>query len=271
MSTSSKSITDSKFNKIFNIFILVGMAAAVIVVNIFKLQDPQVQVVKQVVIALGALMGVVNTVLSANGNIWTFLFGVLDVCICAYANADSGNMGQFLQHVLYFLPMQFVGFWQWKKRGADTKKDADGNTRRVKARRLTGKQWIYVSAGIVAATAAAYGILYWIDLTQFNAGRIAEIDREKIFLDALVVVLNIAGQILMSFAYADQWYVWNLVNVFSIMLWVNRLMSPAATTYTVVMVIKYCFYLLNSVNGLRIWLALSRENAEAPHQHKTCC
>ncbi len=270
-STKTSSITDTKFNKFFNIFILVGMATAVAVVNIFKLQDPEVQVVKQIVIALGALMGVVNTVLSANGNIWTFLFGVIDVGICAYANADSGNMGQFLQHLLYFLPMQFVGFWQWRKRGADTRKDEGGKTRRVKARRLTAKQWAIAAASVVAGTAAAYGILYWIDLTQFNAGRIEVIDRGKIFLDAFVVVLNIAGQVLMSFAYADQWYLWNLVNIFSIMLWVNRLMSPSASTYTVVMVIKYSFYLLNSINGLRIWLALSKEDALAPEQHKSCC
>jgi nicotinamide mononucleotide transporter len=246
-------------------FILVGMATAVIIVNIFKLQDPEVQTVKQIIIALGAVMGVVNTVLSANGNIWTFLFGVLDVCICSYANLDSGNMGQFLQHVLYFLPMQFVGFWQWRKRGAGTKE-------KVKARRLTGKQWIYVVSGFVAGTALAYGILYWIDLAQMNKGYIQEIDKAKILLDATVVVLNILGQVLMSFAYADQWYLWNLVNIFSIMLWTNRLLSDQASSYTIVMVIKYSFYLLNSINGLRIWLKLSKEgHGEIATERNGCC
>jgi nicotinamide mononucleotide transporter len=246
-------------------FILVGMATAVIIVNIFKLQDPEVQTVKQIIIALGAVMGVVNTVLSANGNIWTFLFGVLDVCICSYANLDSGNMGQFLQHVLYFLPMQFVGFWQWRKRGAGTKE-------KVKARRLTGKQWIYVVSAFVAGTALAYGILYWIDLAQMNKGYIQEIDKAKILLDATVVVLNILGQVLMSFAYADQWYLWNLVNIFSIMLWTNRLLSDQASSYTIVMVIKYSFYLLNSINGLRIWLKLSKEgHDEIATERNGCC
>ena len=257
--------SQSRFNFWFNMFILVGMATAVIIVNIFKLQDPEVQTVKQIIIALGAVMGVVNTVLSANGNIWTFLFGVLDVCICSYANLDSGNMGQFLQHVLYFLPMQFVGFWQWRKRGAGTKE-------KVKARRLTGKQWIYVVSAFVAGTALAYGILYWIDLAQMNKGYIQEIDKAKILLDATVVVLNILGQVLMSFAYADQWYLWNLVNIFSIMLWTNRLLSDQASSYTIVMVIKYSFYLLNSINGLRIWLKLSKEgHDEIATERNGCC
>lgn len=258
------------FNFWFNIFILVGMAAAVTFVDFLELQEGEVHVIKQMVISLGALMGVVNTVLSANGNIWTFFFGVLDVCICSYTNLDSGNMGQFFQHVLYFLPMQFIGFWQWRKRGA-TFSSEGGEAKKVRARRLTSRQWVYVAASFIAGTALAYGILYWIDLAQFNAGKIVEIDKAKILLDAAVVVLNIIGQILMSLAYADQWYLWNMVNVFSILLWTNRLLSPEASSYTVVMVIKYAFYLLNSINGLRIWLHLSRHDEGEMPEHGPCC
>lgn len=254
------------FNFWFNIFILVGMAAAVTVVDFLELQEGEVQVVKQIVISLGALMGVVNTVLSANGNIWTFFFGVLDVCICSYTNLDSGNIGQFLQHVLYFLPMQIVGFWQWRKRGASFSAK-DGEVKKVRARRLDRKQWGYVGAALFVGTIVAYGILFWIDKAQLAAGKIAEIDNAKLILDAAVVVLNIIGQILMSLAFADQWYIWNLVNVFSILLWLNRLFSPEASSYTVVMVIKYVFYLLNSVNGLRIWLKLSRDDHDGLHDH----
>ena len=101
-----------------------------------------------------------------------------------------------------------------------------------------------------------------MDLKLLEAGKIAEIDKAKLFLDAFVLVLNLIGQILMSWAYMDQWYLWNLVNVFSILLWTNRLMSAGSDSYTIVMVIKYSFYLLNSINGLRIWLKLSRPQPE---------
>lgn len=259
------------FNFWFNIFILVGMILAVVCVNIFELRNSDVQVLKQVVIALGAIMGVVNTVLSANGSIWNFLFGVIDVLICTYANYDSGNMGQVFQHVLYFLPMQFVGFWQWRKRGAGERCE-DGSSSKVRARRLDGKRWAYLCSAFVLGTLIAYAILYWVDLAQFNSGRIAELDKSKIMLDSAVVMLNIIGQILLAMAYAEQWYIWNLVNVFSIMLWTNRLMSPAAGAYTLVMVIKYVFYLLNSINGLRIWIGLSKNpDAQVPVHHGHCC
>ena len=45
----------------------------------------------------------------------------------------------------------------------------------------------------------------------------------------------------------------------SIFLWGGTMMSSAASSYTVVMFIKYCFYLVNSVNGLRIWYKLSKQ------------
>ncbi len=84
--------------------------------------------------------------------------------------------------------------------------------------------------------------------------------RYMILFDALVFVLNVLGQVLMSLAFVEQWIVWILVNVFSILLWAGKASSSPDTSYTVVMVIKYSFYFLNSLNGLRIWLNLSRES-----------
>ena len=85
------------------------------------------------------------------------------------------------------------------------------------------------------------------------------INRSQIFFDAAVTTFNIAGQILMSLAFYEQWYLWILVNISSIFLWGGTMMSSAASSYTVVMFIKYCFYLVNSVNGLRIWYKLSKQ------------
>lgn len=255
-----------RFNFWFNAFILVGMLSAVLYVNIFKAGSADESLWKTIIFTVGAVMGVCNTVLSANGNILTFVFGVLDVAICAWTNLDSGNIGIFLQHILYFLPMQFVGIWQWRKRGAH-------KGHKVRARRLSGRQWLYVAAAAVLGTALCFGILYWIDAAQLKAGRIESIDSAKIALDASVVVLNIIGQVLLSLAFAEQWYIWTAVNVFSILLWINRLMSPGAETYTAVMLIKYCFYLLNSLNGIRIWLKLSHEapEAEISTESQSCC
>lgn len=248
-------INEKTFNKWFNLFILVGMISVVLVVNILKMQEPEANVVKLVVVTVGAVMGVFNCVMSANGLIWNFLFGLLNVSICAYTNYDTGNMGQFLLHVCYFLPMQFVGIWQWRKRGAG--KTEEGAQAAPKALRLTRKQWLVVASSVVAGIAAVYAILYYIDLARLGSAELVE--RDKILLDAVVMVLNIAGQILLSLCYSDSWYIWVLVNIFSIALWVNRTLAAGSGSYALVMVVKYCFFFINSLNGVRIWRKLSRE------------
>jgi len=250
------SIKEEKFNKWLSAFILIGMIVTVTIITIFKLQAPDARKAMLIIAAVGSCMGVVNSVLSANGNIWTFLFGLIDVILCSIVYFDSGVMGTFALHVLYFLPMQFVGYWQWRKRGAKTGLE-DGEAKKVKARKLTGRQWLMVAAGLVVGIAVAYTILYYVDAARLDP---SEIDKSKILLDATVVMLNIMGQVLLSLAFTEQWYIWTLVNIFSILLWTNRLMSSGANSYTIVMVIKYCFYLINSLNGIRIWLKLSKSD-----------
>lgn len=241
----------------FNVFILVGMLAAVVTVNVFKLQAPDARKFMLVLASIGALMGVVNTVLSANGHILTFLFGLMDVTIASIVALDSSLhggdpvWGNFALHVFYFLPMQFVGWRQWRKRGA-------GSHSPVMARTLMPKTRGIVISSVVAGVATVYAVLCFVG----TGGHPFSSFRAVILFDAVVFVLNIAGQVLMSMAYMEQWYVWILVNVFSISLWGTKAMSSPDSSYTVVMVVKYIFYLMNSLNGLRIWRGLSR-NADS--------
>ena len=110
--------TERKFNLAFNIFLVAGMLVALTLTTIFKLQQPGARTFMLVLAAFGAMMGILNTVLSANGHILTFVFGLVDVVIASIVLLDNGIMGNFALHAFYFLPMQFVGFWQWRKRGA---------------------------------------------------------------------------------------------------------------------------------------------------------
>ncbi|MGI5847643.1 MAG: nicotinamide riboside transporter PnuC [Candidatus Cryptobacteroides sp.] len=249
---------EQKFNLAFNIFLVTGMLIAVTVATVFQLRQPNVRTFMLLLAGFGSVMGVVNTVMSANGNILTFVFGFIDVLIGSIVYLDNGIMGNFALHAFYFLPMQFVGFWQWRKRGAKLKAEG-GESAKVRARRLTTREWLYVIIGLLIGMVVVYFILLFIDQMKLEAGKIDTLNRPKILLDAVVMVLNIAGQVLLSLAFMEQWYIWNLVNVASISLWVVTLTGSGASGYAVVMLIKYVFYLLNSINGLRIWLGLSRE------------
>ena len=128
-------MTEKQFNKWFNAFILTGMAVVTVIVTAIKFKDADSGQVMLLISAFGSLMGVLSTVLSANGRILTFLFGLIDVSIYGAMCLAGARYGNAALHLLYFLPMQFVGFFQWRQRGADSKKE-------VKARRLDGKKWL---------------------------------------------------------------------------------------------------------------------------------
>ena len=239
-------MNDQKFNKWFNAFILIGMTVAVILATAMKLGSAETGRLLLLVSAFGSLMGILSTVCSANGIIWTFLFGFFDVAIYAVVCFISGKYGNAAQHALYFVPMQFVGFWQWRKRGAHS------SDKKVQARRLGPRQWLLTGVAFLAISAAAYLIL-----ARFDKSAAQGFIKTAVLMDALAMVCNIFGQYLMSTAYMEQWYFWIGVNVFSVIMWAQTL-KGASDSYAIIYIIKYAFYLVNSLNGLRIWAGLSK-------------
>lgn len=241
-------MTEQRFNKLFSIFIMVGMSVCVILSCIGKMQAPDARRALLVISAFGAIMGVASTVLSANGSLWNFLFGLIDVLIYSYILFDSRMPSQFLLHVLYFLPMEVIGFFQWRKRGADGKN-------KVKAQRLKGVKWLWYALLFIGVYAASFSVSYLL------LDKVGDVDMQKLLLDAMVTTCNIVALVMMAFAYLEQWYVWTLVNVFSIVLWAVTLFTHPEADYAVIPLIKYLFYFINGINGIRIWLKLSREQS----------
>ena len=236
------------FNKWFNAFILIGMTLVMVVATFFKLRDAQSGQAMLIVAAFGSLMGVLSTVCSANAKILTFLFGLFDVAIYGVMCFAGGKYGNAALHILYFLPMQFVGFFQWRRRGASS-------GAALHARRLTARQWTVYGAVFLVGLVLSYIVLLRIGSSQSQ-----DIVKVTILMDALSMMCNILGQMLMSMAYMEQWFFWIGVNIASVVMWSTTL-SHSSDSYALIYLIKYSFYLLNSLNGLRIWLALSRPQA----------
>ena len=242
-------MTEKTFNKWFNTFILVGMAVVTVVVTAIKFQGAENGRAMLVISAFGSLMGVLSTVCAANGRILTFLFGLIDVTIYGVMCLIGTRYGNAALHLLYFLPMQFVGYFQWKKRGAHAEE-------KVRARRLDGKQWLLYGGIFLVGLIAAYFILAALDKTEA-----AGIVKWLVVMDAFSMMCNILGQYLLSTAYMDQWFFWIGVNVSTIIMWVLTLRADPDSAFATIYVVKYSFYLLNSLNGLRIWLNLSRQES----------
>ena len=246
---------NNKFNKYFSAFVLIGMAVVTITATAFKFgpADPQARMLL-VISALGSLMGVAASVTSANGLAVNFIFGLFNVtiyasiCLYNWYNGGSG-LGHALLHFLYMTPMQIVGLVQWKKRGHNEQGS-------VHARRLKpGQRWMLAGLYLLASVVA-----YFI-IARFDRSAAGTFIKVAVVLDVLPLVCNIIGQLLMSTAYMEQWFFWIGVNVFSIIMWSNALSQDPGSSYATIYIIKYSFYLLNSLNGIRNWLILSKKTA----------
>lgn len=238
---------EQTFNRWFNIFMVVGMLVATVIITIFEYGKSPEGNLLLLVASFGSIMGILCNVCSANGNIWTFLFGFFDVSIYAVMCFIGAKYGNALLYSLYFLPMQFIGFRQWRKRGASSEE-------KVEARRFTPKQWLLYSGIFLVGSVVAYFIL-----AKFDKGSADSFIRTAVLFDAVSMMCNLIGQFLMTLAYMEQWVFWIGVNVFTIAMWAVSL-DGAADSYALVLMVKYIFFLLNSLNGLRIWLALSRKD-----------
>lgn len=198
-----------------------------------------------------SVAGVVCVVLVAKGSIWNYLFGVVNVSLYALISWKASLYGDAALNALYYLPMQFIGWWQWRKRGAAVSKaesdDPDKDVR-VKARRMTLRQRIFLVAGCAAAVVAGGFVLrYFGDPQPFK--------------DSATTVLSIIAQALMAMAFMEQWALWIVTNVISIAMWCICVARGEA--HAGVMVIMWIFYLLNSLNGFRVWLNLSRTSGSS--------
>ena len=243
-------MTKLDFNRCFNAFILIGMTLVMVAATLLKLRGAQTGQAMLIVAAFGSLMGVLSTVCSANAKILTFLFGLFDVTIYGVMCFMGGKYGNAALHLLYFLPMQFIGFFQWRRRGASSGVQ-------VHARRLTSRQWAVYGGGFLVGLVISYVVLLRIGSTQPQ-----QVLKVTILMDALSMMCNILGQMLMSMAYMEQWFFWIGVNIASVVMWSTTL-SHSSASYALLYLVKYSFYLLNSLNGLRIWLKLSRPEAGA--------
>ena len=237
---------DKKFNKWFSLFILIGMAVVTVVVTAIRFKEADSGRAMLLISAFGSLMGVLCTVVAANGRILTFLFGILDVSLYGAMCLIGAKYGNAALHLLYFLPMQFVGYFQWKNRGAHEEK-------KVQARRLNGKQWLLYGGIFLVGLVVAYFILAALDKKEA-----AGVIKWVALADAFSMMCNILGQYLLSTAYMEQWYFWILVNVSTIIMWVLTIRQEPDSAFAHIYIVKYSFYLLNSLNGLRIWYNLSR-------------
>lgn len=186
---------------------------------------------------LSGLAGTISVVLCAKGKIENYAFGLFQAVTYAYICFQSHIYGEVMYNIL-MVPMIIIGIISWRKNMAE------GNEE-VKARNLTLKGWIILIVGSVAAV-AGYSLIL-----KLLGGSFA-------LIDATSTTLSVIATILMLARYSEQWVMWVIVNVVSVVLWTMALLEGDMGAVT--LVVMWSAYLFNSVYGYINWRKMAKEN-----------
>ncbi len=185
---------------------------------------------------ISGITGILGVVLAAKGKVSTYFFATINVAIYAYLTFQNALYGEFMLNTFYYIPMNFVGFYLWSRH----KNQESGD---VKGRELTKKQ-----ITILLVVVAAIVIGYWKILSRMG-GQLA-------LIDAMSTIFSVVALILQVARYAEQWLLWIIVNVVSVIMW-GLLIGKDSSAIT--MVVMWIAYLFNSVYGYYNWKKLSKQ------------
>ena len=187
---------------------------------------------------ISGITGILGVVLAAKGKVSTYIFATINVAIYAYLTFNNHLYGEFMLNTFYYIPMNFVGFYLWSRHKDEESGDVEGKS-------LTLKQII-----ILLIAVAIVVIIYWQILSHIG-GQLA-------LIDAMSTVFSVVALIMQVARYAEQWLLWIIVNVVSVVMWVLLLGEDSSA---ITMVVMWVAYLFNSMYGYYNWKKLAARNA----------
>lgn len=186
---------------------------------------------------LASLGNTMSVILVAKKEIRNYAWGILGVVTYGFVAFYYTNTGEWMLNWLYYLPMNIIGWIMW------TKKSDDGES--VKSKSLTLRQ-----AGIVYSCTIAAVLFYAMLISNpavqtFLYGAVTPYGFSKFLIDATSTILSITAMLLMVKCYKEQWILWIIVDVVSIVLW--------CITFDFTMILMWVTMLANAVYGYIRW------------------
>ena len=177
---------------------------------------------------ISGITGILCVVLVSKGKISNYFFGLIFAYTYFYVSWGSNFLGEMNTALYVYIPSQFIGYFMWKQN-----MQSDNGGESVIAKALTPKGWAILLLSV------AIGTLCFVQALRAAGGSSTE-------LDGLTTIITVAAQLLMILRYREQWLLWIVLNVLSILLWKGQ---PA-------MYLMYSAYLLNSLYGYYNWTKL---------------
>ena len=169
----------------------------------------------------------------SKGKISNYFFGLIFAYSYFYVAWGANYLGEMNTTLYVYIPAQFIGYFLWKQ----NMQHAEGSDA-VIAKALSVKGWAIVLALM------SVGTLLFVQALNAAGG-------SSTGLDGLTTIIVVTAQALMLLRYREQWLLWIVLNILSIILWAD---NPS-------MYIMYTAYLLNSIYGYYNWTKLQKAAA----------
>ena len=167
----------------------------------------------------GTIFSAICVYLAIKHNMWTWFFGALGVILFGYLFLQFGLYSDAGLQILFYLPMQLVGFFMWRRAAAKAE------TKSV-VLALTLAQFALICFGIVGA-AGVNGYL----IATYTTGASFP------YIDALTTWMSIAAQLLMIAKYRESWILWVAMDVIAIPVYYVKGMVVVSGLYVVFLVL----------------------------------
>ena len=172
---------------------------------------------------ISALTGTWYALWAGKGKVSCYFFGIINSFCYGLISYKYKLFGEVMLNWGYYLPMMFVGLFFWKKH-LDRKQEIYKTKLKAKGR-------------LILAAASVIGILVYAALLKVIGGRTPG-------LDSITTVLSIAAMVMTVKRCTEQWFLWTVVNVVSIVMWFKIYMIEGGAVASLLM---WCIALANGV------------------------
>jgi nicotinamide mononucleotide transporter len=152
------------------------------------------------------LTGLAAVYLASRGKVVNFYIGLINNVLYFMLFYQCRLYSMMFLQAAYFAISSY-GIYSWSK--------PNENRERLKITRLTRRQWFLISGAILLAAAVWGSLVLWL------SGKYPEnIEKPQYpYIDALLTMASVCGQILLTRKKIDNWTIWIVVNTASIALY----------------------------------------------------
>ena len=178
---------------------------------------------------LSAVTGILYTIIAGKGKVSCYFFGIINTILYGWISWKMRLYGEVMLNWGWYLPMMFTGFFCWN--------------RKQDQKHVVRKTRLSLRGRCFAAFSSVSGIaLYAVVLHAMNG-------RSPI-LDSTTTILSVTAMILTVKRCIEQWLIWTIVNIISIIMWLKVYLESGNSAASLLM---WCIALANGVIFFITW------------------